>query len=351
MNANLPAKSSPSEIMETVLIKGDLSKLTVDERNTYYFRLCESVGLNPLTQPIEYINLNGKLRLYAKKDCTDQLRAIHKVSVTDMTEAEREGVYIVKCKVQNGDGRTDMAIGAVNIAGLKGEQLANAMMKSETKSKRRATLSICGLGILDETEVEDIPRAQVRVPSPSEAPTSSAAEAAEITTTTRPKHQKPRAIVPEQNDTFEIWGSRYIAAFSGSKSLAELTDWDTMNDKSLAMIQSSNKPEAAAVYNRIMTKHEDLCNKFRRESISTGTSAVPPADTKATRPAGYPNPAMDPEGFLEAAEKRMAAINDPEELARVWEEEIDPASEGIFKPDFELLQAAYTRHEKRLGAD
>ena len=37
-----------------------------------------------------------------------------------------------------------------------GEQLANAMMKAETKAKRRVTLSICGLGLLDETEVEDV---------------------------------------------------------------------------------------------------------------------------------------------------------------------------------------------------
>jgi hypothetical protein len=31
-------------------------------------------------------------------------------------------------------------------------------MKAETKAKRRATLSVCGLGFLDETEIEDIPQ-------------------------------------------------------------------------------------------------------------------------------------------------------------------------------------------------
>jgi hypothetical protein len=67
-------------------------------------------------------------------------------------------VFIVTAKVRNKDGRTDIAKGAVNIANLKGEALANALMKTETKAKRRATLSICGLGFLDETEVEDIPQ-------------------------------------------------------------------------------------------------------------------------------------------------------------------------------------------------
>ncbi len=36
-------------------------------------------------------------------------------------------------------------------------------MKAETKSKRRVTLSLCGLGMLDESEVETIPGA-VRAP-------------------------------------------------------------------------------------------------------------------------------------------------------------------------------------------
>jgi hypothetical protein len=151
--------ASKGDIIESVLIKGDLSKLTQEERSTYYMRVCESVGLNPLTKPLEYITLNGKLTLYALRSCTDQLRSLHHVSVVDMTEQEREGVYIVTVKVQDGQGRCDMAKGAVNIASLKGEALANAFMKAETKAKRRATLSICGLGVLDETEIETIPAA------------------------------------------------------------------------------------------------------------------------------------------------------------------------------------------------
>jgi len=146
-----------NDIMESVLIKGDLSRLTPEERSTYYLRVCESVGLNPFTKPFEYITLNGKLTLYALRACTDQLRSRHNVSVLDLTETERDGVFIVTAKMQNGEGRTDMAKGAVTIGGLKGDALANAIMKAETKAKRRATLSLCGLGFLDETELETIP--------------------------------------------------------------------------------------------------------------------------------------------------------------------------------------------------
>jgi hypothetical protein len=150
------AAITPGEIMEQVLIKGDLKNLSEGERARYYTRVCESVGLNPLTKPFEYITLNGKLTLYARKDATDQLRTLHNVSVIETTQEEMEGVYIIVCKVQNGAGRTDIARGAVTLTGLKGEALANAIMKTETKAKRRATLSICGLGFMDETEIEDL---------------------------------------------------------------------------------------------------------------------------------------------------------------------------------------------------
>jgi hypothetical protein len=45
----------------------------------------------------------------------------------------------------------------VSLHNLKGEALANAIMKCETKAKRRVTLSICGLGLLDELDVETLP--------------------------------------------------------------------------------------------------------------------------------------------------------------------------------------------------
>lgn len=156
----VPTSADPGAMIESVIVKGDLGKLSPVERTNYYVEVCRSVGLNPLTKPFEYIVLNGKLTLYARRDATDQLRKIHNVSVTDMTEAERDGVFVVTAKVQNADGRTDISKGAVTIKGLVGDALCNALMKAETKAKRRATLSICGLGFLDETEIETIPNAQ-----------------------------------------------------------------------------------------------------------------------------------------------------------------------------------------------
>lgn len=155
-------KASVASIVESVVIGGDLSKLTPDQRVSYYKSVCESVGLNPLTKPFDYITLNSKLTLYARKDATDQLRKRDSVSVTRLDQQIINDICIVTAYVSAGN-RTDASTGAVNIKGLNGDALANAMMKAETKAKRRATLSICGLGMLDETETETIPQAKQTV--------------------------------------------------------------------------------------------------------------------------------------------------------------------------------------------
>jgi hypothetical protein len=148
-----------AQLMESVLLQGDLSELTPTQRVNYYKRVCESMGLNPLTRPFDYIKLNGKLTLYAKKDAADQLRNIHGVSIDDVDVVESATQFIVKVKGHNKDGRTDVEVGVVNKTDMQGN-LANAQMKAVTKGKRRLTLSLCGLGWLDETEVQTIPDAQ-----------------------------------------------------------------------------------------------------------------------------------------------------------------------------------------------
>ena len=163
-----------TEAIEKCLIGGDLNALQTADRLRYYNAICESLGLNPLTRPFEYINLQGKMVLYARRDCTDQLRQKYKVSVTKVEAKQVGELYIVSATVKDGSGRTDTSTGAVVTtypekyrdkdgwhdhprAGqtLRPDELANAIMKAETKAKRRATLSLCGLGFFDESEVAD----------------------------------------------------------------------------------------------------------------------------------------------------------------------------------------------------
>lgn len=156
--------------LEKVLIGGDLKALSPEERIMYYKQTCDSLGLNPLTKPFEYITLNNKLTLYARKDCTDQLRQIHSVSI-DKPEVEViDNLIIVKVTARDKDGRTDSDLGVVTKGDMRNN--ANEIMKAVTKAKRRVTLSICGLGMLDETEVETIPNARHGEPEARPEPRS-----------------------------------------------------------------------------------------------------------------------------------------------------------------------------------
>jgi len=188
-----------AETVARVILDGDLSKLTASQKTSYYRAVCESVGLNPLTQPFAYIPLNGGLKLYALKGATDQLRQVHKIAIVIAAREVIEDTYVVTARASMPDGRTDESIGAVPIANLKGESRANAMMKAETKAKRRVTLSICGLGMLDESEVESIPMGAL-------APAPVLPE----------KHENPAAATGETRGTLreraEALAARYAAA-------------------------------------------------------------------------------------------------------------------------------------------
>ena len=151
-----------AKALENVLISGDLSKLSASERMDYYQAVCNSLGLNPLTKPFDYITLNGRLQLYALKAATDQLREKHNISIVITNKEMVDDIYVVTAMATMPDGRTDTDDGAKSVSGLRGDAYANALMHTVTKAKRRVTLSIRGLGMLDESEVETIPNARTQ---------------------------------------------------------------------------------------------------------------------------------------------------------------------------------------------
>jgi hypothetical protein len=161
--------SMPSAI-EQALVAGDIAGLTMEQRGLLYRQTCESLGLNPLTQPFGYLVLNGKLRLYALKGATDQLRALHKISIEIVSMRTERDLYTVHVRARDLHGRVDEDVGFAVVGNLKGEALGNAQLKSVSKAKRRVTLSICGLGMLDESEVASIPEARTYTVETAPAP-------------------------------------------------------------------------------------------------------------------------------------------------------------------------------------
>ena len=272
--------------IERVLLTGDLARLTPDQRLSYYKAVCESVGLNPLTNPFQYLNLNGKTVLYAAKACTDQLRSIHGVSVLELEESTLSDVFIVTAKVQNAKGRIDMAKGAVTLGNLKGDSLANALMKAETKAKRRATLSICGLGILDETEIETIPNAQ---------PFDRGAYVEEKMASLQPEKPKTKAAETKQEKELEGWQKLLKACKTAADVNSQLPAAKTATDDIKMLVMATAK--------RLGLRFDTGAQRF------VDDSEVSEADAQPTdAPESQPRAKAVPSGAISDAQNKVLQI-------------------------------------------
>ena len=243
-------KNNGSEVLEQVVIGGDLSRLTPQQRVKYYQDVCASLGLNPLTKPFAYLHLNGRTVLYAQRDCTDQLRSLKGISIKIVETQTVDGIHIVRAQATDRAGRVDESTGAVSVAGLKGEALCNAIMKSETKAKRRVTLSICGLGLMDETEIATGPGAhpegypEVTPPAPKrgdfKAPTPPPqgvydVETGEVVETEPTEEQKAEW---QKIASYEAWANATIRRLDAAVDIAKIDDWLARNEAKLAEIHA-----------------------------------------------------------------------------------------------------------------
>lgn len=150
-----------------IVVNNDWSKMSAVSRVEAVSQICRLLKLSPLTKPIEFLTLNGKMIPYIKSSATDQIRKNENITIQTDKGEFMGTVFIVTATATAPNGRQDRSRGVVSLMGkdgrpIQGEALANALMKAETKAKRRVTLSICGLGLLDESEVDTISGAQFR---------------------------------------------------------------------------------------------------------------------------------------------------------------------------------------------
>lgn len=151
------SERTTAKVIESLVLRGDISGLSPRDRAQYYVQQCESLGLNPNAQPFAFLRLNGKEILYATRGATDQLAAIHRITreiIDGPKVIDLAGTKLVICvaKAQHPNGRTETSVATVPLMDPQ-----NVLMKAETKAKRRVTLSILGLALLDEMELETIP--------------------------------------------------------------------------------------------------------------------------------------------------------------------------------------------------
>lgn len=323
MSTEIARTGTKDEAIEAAIVGGDLSKLTVPERVAYYLQTCKSMGLNPLTKPFDYVVLNGKLQFYANKNCAEQLRQNRKVNLESMSAELIEGVYVVTVKMSDG-GRSDMATGCVALDNLKGTDRANAMMKCETKAKRRGTLSLCGLGMLDESEIETI--ATARRVSEDWDPEADAkmrqleSEAkAERKREAEAKTKTAKENIEFLKSEFSAWDAEAVEAFHvkilGHGKPEKL---------------SAYKPEELAKLVEALPKPEDKPKPPTAETreprhLEATMPKETPAEPKAEAPASSPAPETPPPAVV------------PPEAPKAEEKPREPMAQGTRDELFELM--------------
>ena len=155
------APSPLEQLLSEVQASGnDTTRLPTQDKAALLRGLSKALGLNPLSGGVMLLRTGGKETLYVTKVGTDQIAAREKLSRETVCGPEVraiEGKKVVFCQVRarHPDGRSEMSTATLPLA-----DPVNDLMKCETKAKRRATLSVCGLGLLAEDEIETIQGAQ-----------------------------------------------------------------------------------------------------------------------------------------------------------------------------------------------
>lgn len=225
MSKEMAMRIEDLKALEKVMVKGDLSSLNDSQRISYVNALCKALKISPLFQPFDYIVYQGKTIIYAKRACAEQLRNNRGISIKIISRERLDGIYSVVAQARDKSGREDESLGSINIKGLQGKELANALMIAETRAKRRVTLSICGLGVLEESEAKELVDNEAREVNQAVA---TEVEGQIEGTTSRPEYEAVKSgevLPPAQPDVYKLKAGKNIGKPITSISTKKLQEW------------------------------------------------------------------------------------------------------------------------------
>jgi hypothetical protein len=150
------------------LITGNLASFSKEKQIELMVNICKEVGVSPILRPLQLINFQGKSIWYLSASGAEAIAAKLGIIIETLEEKELTDkcVAMIRVKGTLPNGRTDTAtaylsIGSANLKGevttLKGEAYANAMMKLESKARRRLIVRLAGLKdeyVPEESEIE-----------------------------------------------------------------------------------------------------------------------------------------------------------------------------------------------------
>ena len=155
------APSLSPQVMESLIGSGDLSRMSPGDRVAYYDAVCQSVGLNPLTKPFEFISFQGRTVMYCTAAGCQQLAGMHGISLEIVERVSHPDACEVVVRAKFRDGRTVDNIGIVPLVGdqktghVSAQTRIVAQKKAVTQAYRRAVLSAVGLAFPSTDELPD----------------------------------------------------------------------------------------------------------------------------------------------------------------------------------------------------
>ena len=154
------------ELFDKFILSGDVSGYSEAEKVGVLLTLCDKYDFDPIQRPFDVIRLpDGRAIIYANKTAAAIVSVRECVSLKIVDRTFVGDSYVVTVTATNNKGRSVDDDGVVALAGtrkdgtsyrLTGDMLTNKMMHATTKAKRRATLSIGGLGFLSDAEAESM---------------------------------------------------------------------------------------------------------------------------------------------------------------------------------------------------
>ena len=167
-DVTIPDPTDARSALDHYLGTGDLGRLAAAQRAALYLEVCRSLGINPRTRPLDWIEFydpetkGKKLVLYPNKTCTDQLAYLHKIRVRMVEEKTVGTLFKVVLEGTMPDGRQETNVAYLDLTDsqgqpLRGQKYGNALMKCYTKAKRRLILGMVGMSVPDD---DAMPRAR-----------------------------------------------------------------------------------------------------------------------------------------------------------------------------------------------
>jgi len=146
-------KENDNGLMDRMVYNG-LDSLTKEEKVKLIEMICNEYDLNAALGHIQVIKKSNRNILYITKSGANHLMFKNQLSSEITNTAMASNILSFRVRVYN-DKRSVENVGVMHYwDGIKSDELSNRIMACHTKAVRRAVIAFCGLGVLDETELD-----------------------------------------------------------------------------------------------------------------------------------------------------------------------------------------------------